>query len=296
VTVLAAPIAPFYTDRLFKDLSVATGRNQGMSVHLTTFPVENKRAIDKDLEERMNMAQRISSMVLGLRRKVNLKVRQPLNKIMVPVLNNKTALQIDAVKDIILSEVNIKEIEYLDDTSGILVKKIKPNFKTLGPKYGKIMKQIAAVIGQMQQADISKLERENQFEFELDGQKVLINNEDVEILSEDIPGWLVANEGPLTVALDITVTNELRNEGIAREFINRIQNLRKESGFEVTDKINIKIAKHEAINDAVTEHKNYIGAQTLARSIELVAVLEQKTAKLVELDDDVITNILIEKV
>jgi len=296
VAILAAPIAPFYTDRLFKDLSAATGRNEGMSVHLSTFPVENKQAVDKDLEDRMNMAQRISSMVLGLRRKVNLKVRQPLNKIMVPVLNNKTALQIDAVKDIILSEVNIKEIEYLDDTSGILVKKIKPNFKTLGPKYGKIMKQIAAVIGQMQQADISKLERENQFEFDLDGQKVLINNEDVEILSEDIPGWLVANEGPLTVALDITVTNELRNEGIAREFINRIQNLRKESGFEVTDKISIKIAKHEAINDAVTEHKNYIGAQTLARSIELVAVLEQKTAKLVELDDDVITNILIEKV
>ncbi|MGE4287134.1 MAG: isoleucine--tRNA ligase [Salinivirgaceae bacterium] len=296
VAVLAAPIAPFYTDRLFKDLSVATGRNQGMSVHLTSFPVENKQAVDKDLEERMNMAQRISSMVLGLRRKVNIKVRQPLNKIMIPVLNNKTALQIDAVKDIILSEVNIKEIEYLDDTSGILVKKIKPNFKTLGPKYGKIMKQIAAVIGQMQQADISKLERENQFEFELDGHKVLINNEDVEILSEDIPGWLVANEGPLTVALDITVTDELRNEGIAREFINRIQNIRKESGFEVTDKINIKIAKHEAINDAISAHKNYISAQTLALSIELVAVLEQKTAKLVELDDDIATSILIEKV
>jgi isoleucyl-tRNA synthetase len=296
VAVLASPIAPFYADRLFKDLSTASGRNQGMSVHLSTFPIENEQAIDKDLEERMNMAQRISSMVLGLRRKVNLKVRQPLNKIMVPVLNENTERQIEAVKDIILTEINIKEIEYLDDTSGVLVKKIKPNFKTLGPKYGKIMKQIAAAIAQMDQTTIAKLEKENSLNIQIEGQEVTLSVEDVEILSEDIPGWLVANEGSLTVAMDITVSNELRNEGIAREFINRIQNIRKESGFEVTDKINIQISKHEAINEAINLHKNYISAQTLAKTIDLVDHLEQNKAKLVELDDAVTAYILVEKV
>src|SRR3989339_347483 len=295
VAILACPIAPFYTDRLFKDLSAATGRNQGMSVHLTRFPVENDSFIDQDLEERMNMAQRISSMVLGLRRKVNLKVRQPLNKIMIPILNENTARQLDAVKNIILAEVNIKTMEYLDDTSGVLVKKIKPNFKTLGPKYGKIMKPIADFIALMSQPDIAQLEKLNQFAATIAGQEVVLSTEDVEILSEDIPGWLVANEGSLTIALDITVTDELRHEGIAREFINRIQNIRKESGFEVTDKVFIQIQKHEAINEAIMIHKNYMATQTLAKTIDLVDNLEQNTSKTVELDETITTYIRIDK-
>ncbi len=296
VAVLACPIAPFYTDRLFKDLSAVTGRNKGLSVHLTTFPVENNTLIDADLEERMNLAQRISSMVLGLRRKVSLKVRQPLNKIMVPLLNKKTARQIDDVKDIILSEVNIKEIEYLDNTTGVLVKKIKPNFKVLGPKYGKIMKQIAAAVNKMTQNDIAAIERDNQFEIVVDEQKIKLTTEDVEILSEDIPGWLVANEASLTVALDITVTDELKDEGIAREFINRIQNIRKENGFEVVDKVNVQIVKHVAITKAINTHTKYISAQTLAQSIKLVDNLEQSSAKLVELDGIASTLIRVEKV
>ncbi|MBI9067052.1 MAG: isoleucine--tRNA ligase [Salinivirgaceae bacterium] len=296
VAILACPIAPFYADRLYKDLSATSQRNEGMSVHLTTFPIENESAINKDLEERMQIAQRISSMVLGLRRKESLKVRQPLNKIMVPVLNANTEKQVNAVKDIILAEVNIKEIEFLNDTSGVLVKKIKPNFKTLGPKHGKIMKQIAVVVAQMNQDDIATLEKNNGFSIKVADQEVFLATEDVEILSEDIPGWLVANEGSLTVALDITVTPELRNEGIAREFINRIQNIRKESGFEVIDKVNIQIVKHEAINEAIEIHANYIGAQTLAVNIELVDNLEQNNAKIVELDDIVSTLIRVEKI
>jgi isoleucyl-tRNA synthetase len=296
VAVLASPIAPFYADRLFKDLSSVSGRNEGISVHISTFPVENDSLIDKNLEERMSIAQRISSMVLRLRRKVSLKVRQPLNKIMVPVLNESTAKQVDAVKDIILAEVNIKDIEYLDDTSGVLVKKIKPNFKVLGPKHGKIMKQIAGAVAQMQQEDIAALERENAFNLTIDNQEIVLTAEDVEILSEDIPGWLVANDGALTIALDITVTEELKNEGIAREFINRIQNIRKESGFEVIDKINIQIVNHEAITSAIKIHADYIGVQTLAQNIELVDNLEQNKATLVELGDTVSTLIRIEKI
>jgi len=295
VAVLACPIAPFYSDRLFKDLSKATNRNQEMSVHLTRFPVASETTIDKDLEERMEMAQRISSMVLGLRRKVNLKVRQPLSKIMVPVLNENTARQLDAVKEIILTEVNIKEIEYLDQNSGVLVKKIKPNFKTLGPKYGKIMKQISVAVAQMSQETIGLLERSGQFEMNIEGQIVSLTLDDVEIMSEDIPGWLVANEGPLTIALDITVTEELKNEGIAREFINRIQNLRKDSGFEVTDKVHIKIQDHPAINQAINQFKEYIATQTLALSIELTDKLEQNQAKNVDIDELVSTWIQIEK-
>jgi len=296
VAVLASPIAPFYTDRLFKDLCASTGRNEGLSVHLTTFPVENNQLIDKDLEERMHMAQRISSMVLSLRRKVNLKVRQPLNKIMVPVLNEKTSEQVNAVKEIILAEVNIKDIEFLDDTSGVLVKKIKPNFKVLGPKYGKIMKQIAGAVAQMSQDDIARLERDNKFTVTADNQEIELSPEDVEILSEDIPGWLVANEGALTIALDITVTDELKDEGIARELINRIQNIRKDSGFEVTDKINIQILKHDAIVTAINKHTKYISAQTLAQQIELVATLDQHDAKIIELDDIVSIQIRVSKV
>ncbi len=296
VAVLASPIAPFFADRLFKDLSLATNRNEGMSVHLFTFPIEDESAINKDLEVKMNMAQRISSMVLSLRRKVSLKVRQPLNKIMVPILNQDTERQLNDVKDIILTEVNIKDIEFLTDTAGVLVKKIKPNFKTLGPKHGKIMKQIAGEVAKMQQPDIATIERDGQFIVNVAEQEVTLTLEDVEILSEDIPGWLVANDGALTVALDITVTNELRNEGIAREFINRIQNIRKESGFEVTDKVNIQIVKHDAINQAINSYNNYIGTQTLSNKVELVDNLEQNSANAVEINEEISTLIRIEKV
>ena len=296
VAILGCPIAPFYMDRLFKDLNKATNRYPNLSVHLASFPKENLSVIDSDLEERMALAQRISSMVLGLRRKVNLKVRQPLSKIMVPALNEKISRQIDAVKNIILAEVNIKEIELLDNTAGILVKKIKPDFKVLGPKYGKIMKPISAAIAQMSQQDIATLEQTGLFQIDAAGEPVTLVPSDVEIISEDIPGWLVANEGPLTVALDITVTDELRNEGIARELINRIQNIRKESGFEVTDKIKIQLVKHEAINEAVIAYNGYIAVQTLATSIVLVDQLEQNTAKSVEIDETVNTLIRIDKV
>ena len=295
IALLASPIIPFYTDRLFKDLSVATGKNSGVSVHLANFPVENKSAIDKDLEERMNIAQRISSMVLSLRRKVSLKVRQPLNKIMIPVLNKKTEEQINKVKDIILAEVNIKDIEYLDDTSGVLVKKIKPNFKVLGPKYGKIMKQIASLINQMTQEDIATIEKDNKFTVNIENQELLLTSEDVEIISEDIPGWLVTNDGALTVALDITVTQELKEEGIAREFINRIQNIRKDSGFEVIDKVNVYIMKHDAINNAIEKHKNYISTQTLANNIILTDELDSNNSTITDLDETTSILIKIEK-
>jgi isoleucyl-tRNA synthetase len=296
VAILACPIAPFYTDRLFKDLNTVTGRSKGISVHLATFPKADNSAIDKDLEERMAIAQRISSMILGLRRKVNLKVRQPLSKIMVPALNETMARQIEAVKGIILTEVNIKEIELLDPNAGILVKKIKPDFKVLGPKYGKSMKAISAAIAQMGQPDIATLEQTGQFTIQADGQSITLEPIDVEIISEDIPGWLVANEGNLTVALDITVTDELRNEGMARELINRIQNIRKESGFEVTDKIAIKMVKDEAINESVEAFKTYIATQTLAVSIDLVEKLEQNKAKSVEIDETLTILMQIEKV
>lgn len=295
IALLMSPIAPFYADRLFKDLNKATGRNKETSVHLAKFPQINETLINQDLEEKMNMAQHISSMILGLRRKVNLKVRQPLNRIMIPILNENTERQINDVKNIILTEVNIKNIEFLDDTADILVKKIKPNFKTLGPKYGKIMKQIANAISNMTQNQINNLEKEGVFEINVAEQKVKIALEDVEILSEDIEGWLVANEGNLTVALDITLTQELINEGIAREFINRIQNIRKENGFEVTDKVNIQIEKHSTINQAIEQYAKYIATQTLANQIILVDNIREKNFKNIELDEETNVKISIEK-
>lgn len=295
IALLMSPISPFYAHQLFKDLNKVSNKNKETSVHLAQFPAIDESLINQDLEEKMNMAQRISSMILGLRRKVNLKVRQPLNRIMIPILNENTERQINDVKNIILTEVNVKDIEFLDDTSDILVKKIKPNFKTLGPKYGKIMKQIANAISNMPQNEINSLEKEGVFEINLPEQKIKIALEDVEILSEDIEGWLVANEGNLTVALDITLTPELINEGMAREFINRIQNIRKESGFEVTDKVNIKIEKHKKINQAIEHHKTYIATQTLANQILLVENIENENFKNIELDEETNVKISIEK-
>ncbi len=295
VTLLAAPIAPFYSDKLFRDLKQnCNGKNE--SVHLKYFPKYDQNLIDKDLEERMEIAQRISSMVLGLRRKVNIKVRQPLGKIMIPVTESNFENKFEAVRELILSEVNVKEVEYIKDTSGILVKKIKPNFKLLGPRYGKLMKQISAAIGKMGQEDIQHFEAKGEYEINIDGQAVKLSPEDVEIISEDIPGWLVASDGKLTVALDIGISEDLKQEGIAREFINRIQNLRKDSGFEVTDKIIVNIKKNKLINRAVENYRDYIGSQTLAKQINLVDDLNGNGAHKVELDEETETLIKIIKI
>jgi isoleucyl-tRNA synthetase len=296
VAKLAAPIAPFYSEKLYSDLNSCTKLEAPDSVHMADFPVADTSLIDKDLEERMELAQDICSMVLGLRRKVNIKVRQPLQKILIPATDSKIIDQINAVKNLILTEVNVKDIEFIKDTRGLIIKKIKPNYKTLGPKYGKMMKGIASVIGNFTQEDIYRLEEKKEVEITVEGQNLPITIEDVEISSEDIPGWLVASDDKITVALDIKITDELRNEGIARELINRIQNIRKESNFNVTDKIKIEIVKHEAINEAVEVHKNYISSQTLAASLTLVDDIEHNNKKLIDLDDDIQTFISIERI
>lgn len=271
VAKLMAPIAPFYADQLFCDLISVTGREHVYSVHLSDFPVCQEALIDKNLEERMQMAQTISSMVLALRRKVNIKVRQPLHVLMVPVLDEHQKESIEAVKQLILNEVNVKDMKFVDNTAGILVKRIKPDFKKLGPRYGKIMKALAAAIQQMSQDDINAFEKAGTFTLQVDGQEAVLERADVEIISEDIPGWLVANEGRLTVALDITVTDELKKEGLARELINRIQNLRKSSGFEITDKVNITLASSAEMDGAVEAYQEYIKSQVLANNLVITA-------------------------
>jgi isoleucyl-tRNA synthetase len=293
VAKLMAPIAPFYADMLYADLNRATQKEADQSVHLVDFPSFDEKLIDKDLEEKMSIAQKASSMILALRRKEKLKVRQPLAKIMVPVLNPRFKEQFEAVKDIILTEVNVKEVEFLADTTGVIQKKIKPNFKTLGPKYGKQMKQISGAIAKFSQEDISNLEQTGQAEIQAGDNKIVLAKEDVEIQTEDIPGWTVATEGQMTIALDIHITEELKQEGIAREFINKIQNLRKDSGFEVTDRINISILKHSGINNAVLNYKDYICAQTLANDLQLADELDEATATEVEIDKDVVTRIAV---
>ncbi len=294
VAILASPIAPFYMDKLFCDLNKVTGKHNWNSVHLVRFPDYNANLIDPILEERMNIAQTVSSMVLGLRRKVSIKVRQPLNKLMIPLSEKGFKEKFDAVKSLILSEVNVKEVEYINDTAGILVKKIKPDFKILGPKYGKLMKEIAVAVNEMKQADILSLENEGRFIITAASQSLTLIPEDVEIISEDIPGWLVANEGKITVALDININEDLRQEGIAREFVNRIQNLRKDSGYDVTDKIIIEIQKHTLINEAITNYKDYIASQTLANKISLVDRINSD-GKDVEIDDEIKTRFKIQK-
>ena len=295
VTQLSASIAPFYMDQLYSDLVEVTGKGNSTSIHLSDFPLAQNDAIDIDLEERMAIAQKVSSMVLSLRKKESIKVRQPLQKVMIPILDDKFKRQLQEVEDLILSETNVKELEYLVDTSGILVKNIKPNFKTLGPKYGKIMKEIAAAVNQFNQDDILSIESKGSKKMNIEGQDVLLELTDVEITTQDIPGWLVLNEGELTVALDITLTEELISEGIAREFVNRIQNLRKESGLEVTDKIHLKIMKHTEINNAINKNKNYICSETLAGKLDLVEELQVNEGISVELENNINTLISIEK-
>ena len=277
IAKLMAPIAPFYADRLFCDLIAVTGREKVESVHLSDFPKCDEAAIDKDLEERMKMAQDVSSMVLALRRKVNIKVRQPLQTIMVPVVDEHQKESIEAVKNLILNEVNVKELKFVDNAAGILVKRIKPDFKKLGPRYGKIMKSLAAAIQSMSQDDIIAFETSGSFTLGVEGQEATLRLSDVEIISEDIPGWLVANEGRLTVALDITVTDDLRKEGLAREFVNRVQNLRKSSGYDITDKIRISVLSTDAMNDVIKEYNEYIANQVLAVSVETTEQISDAT-------------------
>ena len=268
VAKLLAPFAPFYADQLYLDLTKATGRDNVCSVHLATFPKADEEMIDKDLEDRMAMAQKITSMVLALRRKVNIKVRQPLQAIMVPAVDDSQRKHIEAVKDLVMNEVNVKELKFVEG-QGILVKKVKCNFRTMGKKFGKMMKAIAASMTTLEQEQIAELEQNGFINLDIEGNAVKVEAADVDIISEDIPGWLVSNEGNLTVALEVELTDELRNEGMARELINRIQNLRKDGGLEITDRIKVTVSDAEPVKKAVESFGDYIQTQVLADSIAL---------------------------
>ena len=288
VASLMAPFAPFMADRLFTDLNAVSNRHSG-SVHLNCYPVSDASLIDSELEEMMAAAQQISSMVLALRRKVNIKVRQPLTKIIIPVLDERMGRQIEKVKGLIMNEVNLKEVELITDTAGIITKRIKPNFKTLGPRYGKQMKQIAALVAGFTQEQIAAIEASDRYTLEVGGEQLEVTRADFEITSEDMPGWLVASEGRLTVALDVTITEALQREGIARELINRIQNLRKESGFEVTDKIRVEIGRCELVEEAVKDFHDYIATQTLAAELTLAETPQGDFVREVDLDERPVT-------
>ena len=295
VARLMAPIAPFFADQLFLDLNAVTGKDSNESVHLADFPTYDASLIDTNLEECMQLAQQTTSMILALRKKAEKKVRQPLSKAVVPAPDDKTFEQLSYVADLVKTEVNIKELEIISADKDVdnLVKKIKPNFKTLGKKYGKQMKEIAAAFGTLTKQEISEIERNGQYTLKLDSGDVLIEAEDAEIITEDMPGWMVANEGKLTVALDITVTEALLREGIARELVNRIQNIRKSSGYEITDKIVVEIENRPEIEGAVQEYGSYIAAQTLANTVTLKNVIDNAT----ELDfEEYIVKISVEKV
>ena len=284
IAKMASPIAPFFTDRLYKDLMNATDLPKEESVHLTLFPQGDDNLIDGDLETRMQMAQNITSMVLSLRKKEKMRVRQPLQKVMIPASGEKMKEQINAIKDLVLSEVNVKELDFMEEDSNILVKEIKANFKALGPKYGKQMKAIAAAIGKFEQADIKELESKEAYTLNIEGKDLVITTEDVLISSQDIPGLLVANNKGITVALDITMNEALIEEGIARELVNRIQNIRKDSGLEITDRIQLSITKHDKINAAISANKKYICDETLADEL-LICEGEPKNAVAVEFDE-----------
>ena len=271
VVMLAAPIAPFITDRIFCDLNAVSGRHTEESVHLAEYPKCNEALINSELEARTALSQQVSSMVLALRRKVNINVRKPLSKIIIPVLDKQMATRIEAVRALIMNEVNIKDIELITDTTGIITKRIKLNFKHFCQRYAQLAKPMSALIAQFTQEQIAEIEANEQTVLELNGEKVTVTPADFDITSEDMPGWLVASEGKLTVALDITITDELRREGVARELVNRIQNIRKESGFEVTDKISVEIEATELTTPAVESFADYIAQQTLATDVKAVA-------------------------
>jgi len=291
VALLASPIAPFFMDRLFQDLNAVSGKHSASSIHLSDFPKSDASVIDKDLERKMQMAQNVTSLALSLRKKERLRVRQPLQKIMIPILNAKMQKDIDGVSTIILSEINVKEIEFLGKDSDVLTKQIKPNFKTLGPKFGKDMKLISEVVNQFSADDIKKIEKDGNY---LINESITIDISDVEITSKDIPGCIVATNNGLTVALDITLSDELREEGLAREFINRIQNLRKDRGFEVTDKVKIQVEKNDSLTAAIKNNFTYICDETLAVQLdfEVHTILNGSE---IELIDNISTKVLIIK-
>ncbi len=295
VAQLASPIAPFFTDQLFSDLNAVSGKEKVESVHLSFYPKVNESLINKELEQKVAIAQQVSSMVLSLRQTNKLKVRQPLQKIMVPVLNETFERQLHDVKDLILNEVNVKELQVLKDTSGVLVKKIKPNFKTIGPKYGKQMKAIAGLVNSWGNDEIAEIEKQNGWKGEINGDEIELDLNDFVIATDDIPGWLITTQGGVTVALDVTITEELKEEGMSRELVNRIQNLRKDSDFDVTDKINIKIKGSQELNSAIENNKNYICTETLAKDIAFVNELDENKSTLVEFDKDISIFVAVEK-
>jgi isoleucyl-tRNA synthetase len=282
ISKLMSPIAPFFADRLYTDLNRITKKENFESVHLADFPVYHSELVNKALEERMQLAQDISSLVLSLRKKVGINVRQPLSRILLPILNKNFKHQVDLVKELILSETNIKDIEYITDAAGFIKKKVKPNFKALGPKVGKDMKAVAQAITNMDQDALKHFEETGISKFEIGNSKFEIELSDVEIIAEDVPGWQVASLGKLTVALDVNITSELKQEGISRELINRIQNLRKGKDFEVTDKINVRLRDHFLINEAVKNNLSYICAEILAESIQLDNQLNEGETVLID--------------
>ena len=294
VSKLMAPVAPFFADWLYRNLNGVTGCEPHASVHLADFPAVDEAAIDKALEQRMDYAQRISSLVLSLRKRQKIRVRQPLQKVLLPVLDDSFRAQVEGVKDLILAEVNVKEIEYVTDTSGVIKKKAKPNFKTLGRRLGKHMKQAAQIIGNLSQEEINRIEREGRFELKIDDQTWELTLDDLDIVTEDIPGWLVATDGLITVALDVTITDELRAEGYARDLVNRIQNLRKSRDYNVTDRIAIRLERHPEVEKAVQQFGDYIRTETLADRLELVDHLPE--GETIELADGISVRIEVERV
>jgi isoleucyl-tRNA synthetase len=282
ISKLMSPVAPFFADRLYTDLNGVTNKEKFESVHLADFPAYHKELVNKALEERMQMAQDISSLVLSLRKKVSINVRQPLSRVLLPILNKNFKHQVEQVKDLILSETNVKDIEYITDASGFIKKRVKPNFKALGPKVGKDMKAVAEAITNMTQDALNEFEHTGIAKFDIGNSSLEIELSDVEIIAEDVPGWQVATLGKLTVALDVNITNELKQEGISRELINRIQNLRKGKDFEVTDKINVRLRDHSFINEAVKNNLSYICAEILAESIQVDNQLNEGETVLID--------------
>lgn len=295
VSIMMAPIAPFYADRLFRDLNEVSKKLPAQSVHLAYFPEVDEQLINRELEEKMKLAQQVSSMVLSLRKKEQLKVRQPLQKVLIPILNDTFKQRLDAVQDLILSEVNVKEIEFLSDENSMLVKTIRPNFKLLGKRFGAQMKQVAAAISKLSQEDIRQAEGQGSINIAIEGSEHNIALDELEISTKDIPGWTVASENGITVALDVTVTEALRQEGLARELVNRIQNLRKDSGLEVTDKIQLRVESHPILDSAIDNNLDYICAETLAGSVEVVQKIDSASHTEVEIEENVRTRIAISK-
>ena len=286
IAQLSAPIAPFFTERLFNDLNKVTGKHAVVSVHLSLMPAVDSSAIDKGLEERMELAQKITSMVLSIRKKENLRVRQPLQKMRIPVADDAQRKKIEAVQDLILSELNVKELEFVTEAETSIVKNLKLNFKTLGKKFGKHMKAMQQFAAENGQAIINGIEKNQRFEVVFEGVTYVLEPEDVEIIPVDIPGWKVANEGLITVALDITLNPALVEEGIARELVNRIQNIRKDSDFKVTDKISVRLHANNTINQAVSNNLNYICTEILASSLQLVDKIDGLEGVTIELGEE----------